>query len=151
PDADEMGCVGDDLKMYSDDVAPLETPVKIEMARRAEEAALSADPRISNSEGASFDTHLGRHIFANSRGFSGEYRSSYCSLSTVPVARDGDSMERDYWYTLARSFSGLEPAEQVGRKAAARALRRLHPVKVPTQKAPVIFDQGAARSLLDNI
>ena len=85
-------------------------PLKIETAKRAEDAALSSDPRISNSEGASFDNHVGRHIFANSRGFAGEYRSSYCSLSTSPVARDGESMERDYWYTMARGFAGLEAA-----------------------------------------
>src|SRR6185436_10297321 len=126
------------------------TPVKIDCARRAESAALEADSRIFNSEGASFDTHTGRHIFANSRGFAGEYRSSYCSLSTVPVARDGESMERDYWYTMARGFAGLEAPEQVGQTAARRALRRLNPVKVETQRVPIIFDQNAARSLLDN-
>ena len=151
PDPDEFGSVAGDLALYAADVESLETPFKIETAKRAEEAALSADPRIFNSEGASFDTHLGRHIFANSRGFSGEYRSSYCSLSTVPVAKDGESMERDCWYTMARGFSGLESAEAVGRKAAQRALRRLNPVKVATQKVPVIFDQSAARSLLDNL
>jgi PmbA protein len=151
PGAEELGALDGDLGMYSEDVEKLETPFKIENAKRAEEAALSADPRIFNSEGASFDTHLGRHIFANSRGFAGEYRTSYCSLSTVPVARDGDSMERDYWYTMAREYAGLEAPEQVGRKAAARALRRLNPVKVATQKVPVIFDQNAARSLLENL
>jgi PmbA protein len=151
PEPDEFGSLPGDLELYSADVETLETPVKIDTAKRAEEAALSADPRIFNSEGASFDTNLGRHIFANSRGFSGEYRSSYCSLSTVPVAKDGDSMERDYWYTMARGFSGLEAPEAVGRKAAQRALRRLNPVKVATQKVPVIFDQTAARSLLDNL
>jgi PmbA protein len=72
-------------------------------------------------------------------------------LSTVPVAREGESMERDYWYTMARGFAGLEPADQVGRTAAARALRRLNPVRVETQKVPIIFDQNASRSLLDNI
>ena len=85
PDVDELGSLQGDLGLYSADIEGLETALKITTAKRAEEAALSADPRISNSEGASFDTHVGRHIFANSRGFAGEYRSSYCSLSTVPV------------------------------------------------------------------
>jgi PmbA protein len=151
PDPDEFGSIAGDLKLSSDDVATLDTQVKIEMAKRAEEAAMSADPRIFNSEGASFDTHTGRHLFANSRGFAGEYRTSYCSLSTVPVAKDGESMERDYWYTMARGFAGLESPESVGKEAARRALRRLNAVKVETQKAPVVFEPGAARSLLDNI
>jgi PmbA protein len=151
PDADELGTLEGDLKLYATDIEGLETSLKIETAKRAEEAALSTDPRIFNSEGASFDTHTGRHIFANSRGFAGEYRSSYCSLSTVPVARDGESMERDYWDSVARGFSGLEAPELVGQTAAKRALRRLNAVKVETRKAPVVFEPRTARSLLDNI
>src|ERR1051325_10689825 len=151
PDPDELGTISGDLGLYSADVESLATEVKIEAAKCAEDAALTADPRIFNSEGASFDNHIGRHIFANSRGFAGEYRSSYCSLSAVPVARDGESMERDYWYTMARGFAGLEPPEAVGRRAAQRALRRLNPVKVETQKVPILFDQNAARSVVDNI
>jgi PmbA protein len=151
PDPDEFGTLEGDLGMYSPDVAELDTAFKIEIAKRAEDAALTSDPRISNSEGASFDNYVGRHIFANSREFADEYRSSYCSLSTSPVARDGESMERDYWYTMARGFSGLESAEHVGRTAAQRALRRLNAVKVETQRAPVVFEPRTARSLLDNI
>jgi PmbA protein len=151
PDPDELGSVEGDLRLYSPDVETLETPVRIETARRAEAAALEADPRIVNSEGASFDSHVGRRIFANSRGFSGEYRTSYCSVAVAPVAKDGDSMERDHWYTLARGFSGLESPESVGRTAAQRALRRLHPVKVETQRVPVVFESAVARSLLDSL
>ena len=151
PDPDEFGSAGGDLKLYSPGVAGLETGLKIETAKRAECAALDFDPRIANSDGASFDSYVGRHIFANSRGFAGEYRSSYCSLSATPVAREGESMERDYWFTLARRFDGLEAPEEVGRTAARRALRRLNAVKVETQKVPVVFEPRTARSLLDNI
>jgi PmbA protein len=151
PEPEEMGAIPGDLALYSADVEALETPFRIDAAKRAEAAALDFDPRISNSEGASFDSHVGRRIFANSLGFLGEYRSSYCSLSVVPVARDGDSMERDYWHTIARGFAGLEAPEEVGRIAARRALRRLHAVKVETQRVPVVFEPRAARTLLDNI
>jgi PmbA protein len=151
PEREELGSIEGDLQLYCADVAQLETGLKIETAKRAEDAALSADPRIVNSEGAGFDSHTGRHVFANSRGFAGEYRSSYCSLAVSPVAREGDSMERDYWYTMARGSAGLEPPEHVGRMAAQRALRRLKAVKVETQRVPVVFEPRVARSLLDNI
>lgn len=151
PEKEEFGSVSGDLGLYSPDVEGLDTGLKIDTAKRAEAAAFSTDPRIFNSEGASFDSHLGRHVFANSRGFEGEYRTSYCSLSTIPVAREGESMERDYWYTLARGYSGLESPEYVGRTAAQRALRRLNAVKVETRKVPVVFEPRTARSLLDNI
>ncbi|HUD99948.1 MAG TPA: TldD/PmbA family protein [Bryobacteraceae bacterium] len=151
PDAGELGSIPGDLGMYCGDVAGLGTELKIGMARRAEDAALRADARIINSEGASFDTHLGQHAFANSRGFAGAYRASYCSLSVVPVAREGESMERDYWFTMARGFAGLEKPEEVGRIAAARAVRRLGARKVETQKVPVVFEPRTAGTLLDNI
>jgi PmbA protein len=151
PEPEDLGSLPGDLQLYSADVEGLETGVKVDLARRAEEAALSFDPRISNSEGASFDTHVGRHIFSNSLGFSGEYRSSYCSLAVAPVARDGDCMERDSWDTLARGFGSLDTPESVGRIAAQRALRRLNAVKVETQKVPVVFEPRTARTLLDHV
>jgi PmbA protein len=152
PDSSELGEYdGGDLGMYSTSIEALPEAVKIEQAKAAEAAALESDPRISNSEGASFETHLGFTLFANSLGFSGSYRSGSCSLSVVPVAKDGKSMERDFWYSIARSTDKLEKAEAVGRRAAQRALRRLGARKVPTQKVPVVFEPRAARSLLDNI
>src|SRR5204862_75151 len=74
-----------------------------------------------------------------------------CSVSTVPVAREGESMERDYWYSMARSFAELESPELVGQTAAARALRRLNAVKVETQRVTVVFEPRTARTLLDSI
>jgi PmbA protein len=151
PDPADLGSVAGDLGLYCRDVERLETELKIDTARRAEDAALRTDPRITNSEGASFDTHLGNRAFANSRGFAGQYRSSYCSLSVVPVAREGESMERDYWFSTARGFAGLEKPEDIGRIAAGRALRRLGAVKVETRKVPVVFEPRTARALVDHI
>lgn len=151
PDAAELGAIADELQLYCPDVESLETAFKIELARQAEAAALETDPRITNSEGGSFDSHVGRRIFANSRGFVGEYNSSYCSLTAVPVARDGDSMERDYWMSLSRGFSGLESPDHIGRVAADRAVRRLGARKVETQRVPVVFEPRTARSLLGSI
>jgi PmbA protein len=151
PDASELGKIDTDLQLYSDSVPDLPADKKIEWAKQAEAAALAADPRIENSEGASCDSHVGTTVFANSLGFVGGYRTSSCSLSAVPVAKQNGSMERDFWFTVARSVDGLESPESVGRKAAERALRRLGAKKVPTQKAPIVFDPRVARSLLDNI
>jgi PmbA protein len=151
PDSSELGKISDDLQLYSDSVPQLPASTKIEWAKRAEAAALAADPRIANSEGASCDTRVGSTVFANSLGFLGSYRTSSCSISAVPVAKQNGSMERDFWFSIARSVDGLENPEDVGRRAAERALRRLGARKAPTQKAPVIFEPRVARTLLDNI
>lgn len=151
PDDTEFGKIESDLQLYFDDVEQLSTEEKIRWAREAEAAALAVDERITNSEGASFDSYTGYRVFANSRGFVNSYRSSNCSLATVPVAKVGDAMERDYWMTASRSAARLESPELVGTTAARRVLRRLGARKVTTQKAPVIFEPRVARSLLDNV
>ena len=151
PDAGEMAASVRDLGLYSDSVANLPGDSKIEQARRAEAAALAFDPRISNSEGGSFDSNLGLRVFANSHGFCGGWRSSSCSVSAVPVAAWDGRMERDYWYSIARDANQLEDPESVGRRAAQRVLRRLGAVKVETQRVPVIFEQRVARSLLGHV
>lgn len=151
PEDAEFGKLDGDLELYFDDVEALGAGEKIGRARDAEASALAADPRIGNSEGASFNSYAGLHIFANSRGFFDSYRTSSCSLSVTPVAREGGSMERDYWMSASRSSLRLESPEEVGRKAAERVLRRLGARKIPTQKAPVIFEPRIARSLLNHL
>jgi PmbA protein len=148
---EEFGKLEGDLGLYSPEVEALEAGWKIEQAKKVEKAALDFDSRISNSEGAGFDTRTGRSVFGNSRGFLGAYRSSSLSTSVVPVAKNGNSMERDYWFSVARNPARLESPEAIGRKAAERTLRRLGARKVATQKVPVVFEPRTANSLLGHI
>jgi PmbA protein len=151
PEASQLGCYAGDLDLFSSDVESLSTDDRIQMARRAEEAALGADPRIQNSEGAWFEASQGTSAYANSLGFAGSYRSSYCALSVSPIAHHDGGMQRDYWYSVARRAAGLEAPEAVGRKAAERVLRKLGARKVSTCQAPVVFDPETARSLLGHV
>jgi len=99
PDPAQLGSLSGDLDLYSSDVYSLPGQERIAYARRAEKATLDADPRIKNSEGGSFDAATGHKILANSLGFLGEYRRSYCSVAAVPIAQDENgAMQRDYWY-----------------------------------------------------
>ncbi|PYV24022.1 MAG: peptidase [Acidobacteria bacterium] len=154
PDRELLGSYTGDLELYSADVGELGADARISMARRAEEAALAADPRIRNSEGALFEASQGAKAYANSLGFVGSYRLSYCAISVAPIAQNGaggGGMQRDYWYSVARRASALEDPEAVGRKAAARTLRKLGARKVSTCRVPVIFDPETARSLVGHV
>ncbi len=152
PDPSEFGSVSGDLKLYYDDVYSLPPEERIEYARRAERAALDYDPRIKNSDGGSFEAATGHRVLANSRGFVGEYRRSYCSLYAAPIAQAEDgSMQRDYWYSVARTLSKLESPESVGREAARRAVRRLGARKIASTKVPIVLDRTVAGSFLGNI
>ncbi len=151
PDAAALARGVPDLDLYDGEGEALSTEERIALARRAEEAALRADPRIKNSEGAEFATGSGRVVHANTLGFIGEYRGSSYSLSVTSIAQDESGMQRDYWYTVNRRFRRLEDAAAVGRRAAERALRRLGARKVPTQQVPVVFDPEMAAGLVRSL
>jgi PmbA protein len=152
PEAAEFGSLTEDLHLYYDDVYSLDGKQRIEWARRAEAAALGADPRITNSDGGSFDAATGRMVLANSRGFVGGYRTSYAGVSAAPLAMDTNGqMQRDGWWSSARSFAHLESPEAVGQEAARRTLRRLGARRVATQRVPIVFAPEVARSLIGSL
>src|SRR6185503_19978507 len=98
PETAEFGSIKDDLHLYYEDVYSLPAAERIELARRAEAAALAADKRITNSDGGSFDAATGLKVLSNSRGFVGSYRSSYAGVSAAPLAADENGhMQRDGW------------------------------------------------------
>ncbi|HEY8150194.1 MAG TPA: TldD/PmbA family protein [Vicinamibacteria bacterium] len=146
PPAEEI-----DLGLFDPTPAALPTKERIERARRAEAAALSASPEITNSQGGTYGSDEGFVVLANTNGFMGSYRSSGVALSVVPVAQRDGQMERDYWYTNGRGLGDLLEPEEVGRIAAERTLRRLGARKVPTCEVPVVFDPETAAELVGTL
>jgi PmbA protein len=152
PPADQLGQLTTNLDLYHEDVYSLPGADRIDYARRTEKAALDFDPRIKNSEGGSFDAATGHKVLANSHGFLGEFSRSYCSVAAVPIAQSEDgSMQRDYWFSVARTLKKLDSPEEVGRVAAERTIRRLGARKVKTAKVPVVFDPMVSTSILEHI
>ena len=152
PETNEFGAVPQDLHLYFEDVYSLPGPERIEWARRTEAAALEADPRITNSNGGSFDAATGRKVLVNSRGFAGGYRTSYAGVSAAPLAVDESGhMQRDSWWSGARRIGDLDSPESVGAEAARRTVRRLGARRVPTQQVPVVFAPEVARSLIGSV
>jgi PmbA protein len=152
PETSEFGKVEADQHLFFEDVYSLPGSERIEWARRTEAAALAADPRITNSDGGSFDAATGRKVLANSRGFVGGYRTSYAGVSVAPLAVDENgAMQRDGWWSGARRIALLESPEAVGKEAARRTLRRLGARRVPTQQVPIVFAPEVARSLIGSI
>ena len=114
----------------------------------AEKAAREQDPRIDNSEGSQASSGHSQICYGNSAGFLGNYESDSHSLFSEPLAREGESMQRDYWMTVGHRLADLESPTEVGRRAAERTLRRLGARPVPTCEVSVIFDPVTAPSLL---
>jgi len=129
----------------------LSPEAKIDQARRAEAAALAADPRITNSEGGDCSDRRARYAYATSHGFQGAYDTSSFSLSAAPVATENGEMQRDAWYHASRKRARLDTPEEIGRIAALRAVRRLGARRVKTAEVPVLFDPQTAASLVRHI
>ena len=119
----------------------------IELARECEAAGLALDARLSNSEGAAVNSQRHTGVYGNSLGFLGGYSSTSHSLSCSLIAQEGEDMQRDYWYTIARAAAELESASHIGRTAGQRALARLGARRLTTRKAPVAFTPDMARGL----
>jgi PmbA protein len=119
-----------------------------QIALRCEEAALSTDKRITNSEGAGVSAQQSHFFSAHTHGFRGGYASSRHSMSVAPIAGRGNGMQRDAWYTSMRSAKDLASPEAVGRYAAERALSRLKSRKIATVECPVLFESPLAAGLL---
>ena len=151
PAPEELARTFPDLDLFDDSGRSLSVEERTRLALDAEKTALGFDSRIVNSEGAEFSNQMGRVIYANSHDFSGEYQGSNYSLSVVPVAALDGSMQRDYWYSSQRKFSRIESPESVGKKAAARALRRLGARKIKTREVPVVFEPEIAATLLRHL
>ncbi len=127
---------------------PLEPDAAIQLAVACEDAARALDPRIVNSEGASVSTQAGLHVYGNSHGFVAGYPSTRHGLSCAVVAQEGESMQRDYWWTTARAAADLESPQEVGRRAGERTLARLGARQIGTRKVPVLFSPLTAAGLL---
>jgi PmbA protein len=140
-----------DLALHDPDDRGVAVEARIDDARRAEAAARATDPRIANSEGSQASSGFARVVYGNSAGFLGEYESASHMLFCEPLAGERGSMQRDYWITAGRRLGDLEDAAAVGKRAAARALRRLGGRRVPTCEVPVIFDPVTAPSLLGHL
>jgi PmbA protein len=138
-----------DLQLFDPTLPELGNDSKVDLARRCEAAAFAFDPRITNSDGATCSTDVGIRALANSRGFAGVYRSSAASLHVEVMADDEDGKKRnDNWFTVERFFDRLESPEEVGRKAAERALRQLGARKVGTREVPVVWENRVAQRLV---
>lgn len=151
PDPADLAREIEDLDLYDEAIESMSTEEKIELALRAEQKARDASPKIINFDGGGLDSAIGSIVMANSLGFAGGYRGSKCSLVTVPVASDGESMQRDFWYDIRRKLADLDSPEEIGAIAAARTLRKLGARPVPPQTVPVVFEPNVAREFVEDI
>ncbi|HEY2836454.1 MAG TPA: TldD/PmbA family protein [Rhizomicrobium sp.] len=116
-------------------------------ARDTEQAGLAVSG-VTNSEGGGASFSRSAIALATSTGFFGRYAGTSHSIGVAVLAGEGTGMERDYDQASARHAGDLKSAEEIGRSAGEKAVRRLNPRKVKSQSVPVVFDPREAGGLL---
>ena len=145
PDKDLLAKEVKDLDLF--DETNIKNENKIEYLTRLESSA-SNNKKIVNTE-SSFTQDKSNFILANSDGFSKGYKSSSYTASSVVVAKDDKSMERDYEYTSRCHFKDIKNAEDLGKSAAEQTVRKLSPKKIGSEKISLIFDKRIAKGILN--
>ena len=135
------------------DILDPKEPSEAELTRivREAEAAARAVPGVTNSEGAEAGWGRTEVAMLASNGFYGRYAQTHSGVSVSVVAGTGTGMERDYDYSTAVYFADLEKADALGRAAGERAVKRLNPRKVATEKVPVVFDPRVSNSMVGHL
>jgi PmbA protein len=144
PDKDLLAKEVKELNLY--DESHIKNDDKIEYLSRLE-ASASSVKKIINTE-SSFTEDKSNFILANSDGFCEGYKDSSFVASSVTVAKDEKSMERDYEYTYKCHLKDIKDAEILGKLAAEQTIRKLSPKKIGSEKIPLIFDKRIAKGIL---
>lgn len=136
------------LGLFDEQIPDVDGEHRLSQALACEDAALSADHRIANSGGATFSTNVSTFALVDSNGFGGSYADTSASMWVEVMAQEEDgSLRNAGWSTSERSLHRLDAAEDVGREAAARALRQLGAGKAATCEAPVVWEPRMAAGL----
>lgn len=148
-DAERLARSYPDLDLF--DPTEVSTDALSAAALEAEEAALGVNG-VTNSSGAGASAGMGGMVLVTSHGFSGAYMGTRFGRSVSAIAGDGTKMERDYDFDSRLYFADLRSAAEIGRTAGERAVARIGPRQVPTQKnVTVVFDPRMARGFASHI
>ena len=146
PDKDLLASNIKDLNLY--DESHLENDKKINYLKELEETA-SMDKKIINTE-SGFTENKSNFILANSDGFCNGYKSSSFTASCMAVAKDENSMERDYEITSRCHLNDIIDPKNLGNIAAQQTIKKLRPKKIGSDKISIIFDKRTAKGLLSS-
>ncbi|WP_300378607.1 TldD/PmbA family protein [Henriciella sp.] len=133
------------LDLEGDGEIPLE---RLEADAIAAESAALGVSEVKTIAGCGNGWSRTERWVAASNGFSSYLSGGSTGLGIAAVAERDGAMERDYDSWNVRKMAHRPSPDEIGRTAGERAVARLGPQKVRTQKAAVIYDKRVSSSLL---
>lgn len=110
-------------------------------------ATKAADPRVRTVEDAVYADAISEIAIATSTGIADSYARSDAWCYSVAIAEDEGDTQIGFEFGLGRSLRELD-ADDVGRRAAQRAVSVLGATKIPSAKMPIVFDPYTAGQFL---
>jgi len=148
PDPAQLASKPQDFDIY--DGVELEMPQLLERAKEAE-AAATAVPGVTNSDGGSASRAFSMTAYANTAGFNGAGWIGWHSVSASAIAGKDTGMETDYDSEARTHLADMPSPESIGRKAGERAVKRLNPRKLDSKAMPIVYDPRVASGLIGHL
>jgi PmbA protein len=133
--------------IYDPELVSLTEKEKIERVMAMEREAFAVDPRIKRIRKAQGSFSASETLIMNTKGAGVSYRSTACSSSIEVVAEEKGESQAGSEFDVNRFYRRLE-IEEVGRRAARRALDLLGAKHIDSVKAPVILEASVAQEFL---
>ena len=133
------------------DGADMPAPAELERTALRVEAAALTHQGISQVDVAAASSSRSAFHLAATNGFSGGWERTSHSAYCVAISGEGLEMERDHCSESRVHRSDLPAAEDIGHRAAERALARAGARKPETGAFPVLYDERVASSLIGHL
>ena len=138
------------VNIFDPAIAALSEQEQISRVMAMEREAYAVDPRIRRIRKAAAGFSQAETLIANSHGASVSYRGTASSASIEVVAEEKGESQAGWEFDVKRFYGKLD-IEDIGRRAARKALDLLGACSIDSVKAPVILDATVAEEFLSII
>ncbi|KAA0948741.1 TldD/PmbA family protein [Sporosarcina sp. ANT_H38] len=132
---------------YSEELANVPIPEKIELIKLIEKKTLAYDPRIITLDYCVLQDYSEDRVIANNKGLSLKEKMNGLVIYISVVVKEGEEMKTGTYVKMTRDFGALD-ADTIAKEVAEEALSNLGEQSIPTKKYPVIMRYDASASLL---
>ncbi len=147
PPENALGSVSGEL-FIEDKEEPSIEEIKRKLVKM-EKASINFDKKVKYSDGAFYNFSKRKIYLANSRGFYGSFSKTEHSFYISVVAEDRGERRSGAFWSENPFYRALESEDLLGKIAAEKAIKKLHPKKPKTGEYPVVFDNITASSLVE--
>lgn len=135
------------LAQFDRDLEETSLEAKKDLAFAIEQAALTADKRISKSERAAYEENDYTVFLANSNGLRMNYRGNFCGGYVWVVAEANGDVQTGSGLSYVTELARIDPVA-IGQEAALEAVRLLGSKPIATQKLALVLPPHVATRFL---